>query len=110
MSLSAAPRIVVALEPVDLRQGFNGLYARVQTVLQPEPTRGPWFVVTNKLRNRLRILFGDGSGLFLCAKPLEQGTLGWPAGEGPSQGLRPEELTLLIHGIQSASRRPGLRA
>jgi len=67
LSLSTATRIFVALEPVDMRQGFNGLYARVQTVLQQEPTSGHWFVFTNKLRNRLKILFWDGSGLFLCA-------------------------------------------
>ena len=104
LSLSAATRIFVALEPVDMRQSFNGLYARVQTVLQEEPTSGHRFVFTNKLRNRLKILFWDGSGLFICAKRLEKGTFGWPAGEGPSQCLRPEELTLLIHGIESTSR------
>ena len=67
LSLSAATRIFVALEPVDMRQSFNGLYARVQTVLREEPTSGHWFVFTNKLRNRLKILFWDGSGLWVCA-------------------------------------------
>ncbi len=33
LSLSIATRIFVALEPVDMRQNFNGLYARVQSVL-----------------------------------------------------------------------------
>ena len=33
LSLSSATRVFVALEPVDMRQSFNGLYARVQTVL-----------------------------------------------------------------------------
>lgn len=110
LGLSTATRIFVALEPVDMRQSFNGLYARVQTVLKEEPTSGHWFVFTNKLRNRLKILFWDGSGLMLCAKRLEKGTFGWPCGQGPSQCLRPEELLLLIHGIESASRRPWLRA
>jgi transposase len=105
LSLSTATRIFVALDPVDMRQSFNGLYARVQTVLQEEPTSGHWFVFTNKPRNRLKILFWDGSGLFVCAKRLEKGTLGWPAGEGKSLCLRAEELTLLIHGIESTSRR-----
>jgi transposase len=105
LSLSSATRIFVALEPVDMRQSFNGLYARVQTVLEQEPTSGHWFVFTNKPRNRLKILFWDGSGLFICAKRLEKGTFGWPSSEGKSQCLRPEELTLLIHGIESASRR-----
>lgn len=110
LGLSTATRIFVALEPVDMRQSFNGLYGRVQTVLKEEPTSGHWFVFTNKLRNRLKILFWDGSGLMLCAKRLEKGTFGWPCGPGPSQCLRPEELLLLIHGIESASRRPWLRA
>jgi len=110
LSLSTATRIFVALEPVDLRASFNGLYARVQTVLQEEPTSGHWFVFTNRRRNRLKILFWDGSGLWLCTKRLERGTFGWPAGPGPSQNLRPEELTLLLHGMESASRRPWWRA
>ena len=74
LTLSTATRIFVALHPVDLRQSFNGLYARVQTVLQQEPTSGHWFVFTNRRRNRLKILFWDGSGLVLCTKRLEQGT------------------------------------
>jgi transposase len=109
LSLTTATRIFVALEPVDMRQSFNGLYARVQTGLQEEPTSGHWFVFTNQPRNRLKILFWDGSGLMLCAKRLEKGTFGWPCGPGPSQCLRPEELLWLLHGIESASRRPWLR-
>ena len=41
----------------------------------------------------------------LYSKRLERGTYAPPVGEGQSQCLRPEELTLLIHGIESASRR-----
>lgn len=106
LSLSTATRVFVALEPVDMRQGFNGLYTQVQSVLQEEPTSGHWFVFTNKLRNRIKILFWDGSGIWICAKRLEKGTFGWPRGEGRSQRLRPEELTLLLHGIESTSQRP----
>ena len=67
LNLTAATRILVALQPVDMRQSFNGLYTRVQSVLQEEPTQGHLFVFTNKLRNRLKILFYDGSGLWVCA-------------------------------------------
>ena len=38
LNLSTATRIFVALEPVDMRKSFNGLYARVQSVLREEPT------------------------------------------------------------------------
>ena len=66
LSLSPATRIFVALEPLDMRKGFNGLSAWVQTVLKEEPTSGHWFVFLNRRRNRLKILTYDGSGLWLC--------------------------------------------
>jgi transposase len=105
LSLSPATRIFVAVEPLDMRRGFNGLSTWVQTVLQEEPTSGHWFVFLNKRRNRLKILTYDGSGLWLLSKRLERGTYAAPAGEGKSVNLRPEELILLIHGIESTSRR-----
>src|SRR5438034_3837854 len=98
LSPSTATRIFVALEPVDMRQHFNGLYARVQTVLEQDPLSGHYFLFTNKSRNRLKILFFDGSGLWIFSKRLEKGTFGWPQGEGSSKRLRPEELSLLVHG------------
>jgi len=105
LSLSTATRVFVALEPVDMRKSFNGLYARVKNVLQEDPTSGHWFVFSNKPHTRLKILFWDGSGLWVCAKRLEKGTFGWPSGSEVSRCLRAEELTLLIHGIESTSRR-----
>ena len=98
LSISPATRIFIALEPVDLRQSFNGLHARVQSVLQQDPLSGHVFLFTNKHHNRVKLVFFDGSGLWVCAKRLERGTFGWPKGEGHSCCLRPEELSLLLHG------------
>jgi transposase len=105
LSLSPATRIFVALNPVDMRMSFNGLYAQVQTVLQQQPLSGHMFLFTNKLMNRLKVLFWDGSGLWVCAKRLEKGTFGWPSGQGSSCCLRPEELQLLLHGMEGKPRR-----
>ena len=105
LSLSPATRIFVALEPVDMRQHFNGLYARVQTVLEQDPLSGHYFLFANKSRNRLKILFFDGSGLWIFSKRLERSTFNWPSGEGKSRTLRPEELSLLIHGLEGQSRK-----
>ncbi len=105
LSLSPATRIFLALAPIDGRKGFNGLTALIQGTLGQEPTSGFLFVFLNKARNRLKVLLWDGSGLVLCTKRLERGTFAAPAGEGKSQCLRPEELTLLLHGIESTSRR-----
>jgi transposase len=109
LSLSPATRIFVALEPVDLRQSFNGLSARVQSVLAQDPQSGHLFLFTNRSRNRLKVIFFDGSGLWVWAKRLERGTFGWPQGEGPSRCLRPEELSSLLHGLEARSRRNWFR-
>ena len=105
LSISPATRIFVALNPIDMRLGFNGLHALTQTVLNQEVLSGHLFVFTNKRRNRLRLLYWDGSGLWLCTKRLERGTFGWPSGDGASLSLRPEELQLLLHGIEGIPRR-----
>ena len=67
LSLSPATRIFVALQPVDMRAGFNRLYAHVQSRLNQDPLSGHLFVFTNRLRNRVKILYFDGSGLWVCA-------------------------------------------
>ena len=105
LSLSPATRIFVALAPVGMRQSINGHHARVQSVLGEDPASGHYFLFTTKNRNRLKILCFDGSGLWIFAKRLEKSTFAWPAGEGSSKGLRPEELSLLIHGIDGQPRK-----
>jgi transposase len=105
LSLSPATKIFVALSPVDMRKSFNGLFALVQTVLGENPLSGHLFLFTNKLRNRVKVIFWDGSGLWVCAKRLERSSFGWPSGEGVSLCLRPEELQLLLHGMEGTPRR-----
>lgn len=100
LSLSAATRVFVALAPVDLRQSFNGLYGAVREQLQQDPMSGHLFVFTNKGRDRVKVIFWDGSGLWVCAKRLEKGRFSWPKGEGLSASLRGEELGALLSGLE----------
>jgi transposase len=61
----------------------------------------------NAQRNRLKLLFWDGSGLWVCAKRLEKGRFRWPEiGTGQTKiALTQEELILLLGGIDLASTR-----
>jgi transposase len=104
LSLGSATRVFVALAPVDLRASFNGLFAHVQNQLAADPLSGHWFVFSNRARNRLKILFWDGSGLWVCAKRLERGRFSWPHGEGTSANVRSEELGALLGGLQVRAR------
>src|SRR6476660_3663683 len=73
LNWSSGTRVFVATAPVDLRASFNRLFALTQSVLQQDPLSGHWFVFTNQERNRVKVLFWDGSGLWVCAKRLEKG-------------------------------------
>ncbi len=105
-SCTPATRIFVALDPVDLRVSFNGLCAWVQQKLAEDPLSGHLYVFTNRRRNRLKVLFWDGTGLWCCSKRLERSHFGWPKGEGVHRLLRAEELTALLTGLE-IEQRPG---
>jgi transposase len=107
--LSAATKVFVAIEPLDLRRSFNGLFACVQQQLQLDPLSGHLFVFTNRARNRLKILVWDGSGLWVCAKRLERGRFAWPRGEQRVATLRNEQLVALVSGLEVRAHRDWYR-
>ena len=100
LNWSATTRVFVATAPVDLRAGFNKLFGLTQSVLQQDPLSGHWFVFTNRERTRVKVLFWDGSGLWVCAKRLEQGRFSWPRAEQACAQLRSEELLALLAGLE----------
>lgn len=103
LSFSGSLHIFVALEPCDMRKGFNGLEALVSERLKECVKDGALFLFTNKRRNRLKVLYWDGSGLWVMCKRLEQGRFSWPKSTDPCAfklKLRPEAFALLCDGVQ----------
>ena len=96
-----ATRILLATGATDLRRGFDGLAELVRQHLQAEPLSGHWFLFCNRRRTRIKLLYFDWSGYWLCQKRLEKGTFSWPvaAAQGPLT-LSREELTLLLGGLE----------
>lgn len=99
--LGAATRIYLAVGSTDMRKGFEGLYGLVRDQLGLDPLSGHLCLFCNKGRNRLKVLYWDGSGLWICAKRLERGRFSWPSdGEHSARvTLSQEELSLLLGGI-----------
>jgi transposase len=99
--LGPATRIYLAVGSTDMRKGFEGLYGLVRYQLGLDPLSGHLCIFCNKERNRLKILFWDGSGLWVCAKRLEKGRFSWPmqCSEQGRVALSHEELALLLGGI-----------
>lgn len=100
LTFAAGQRIYLAVEPADMRKQFNGLWALCAEQLREDPRSGALFVFINKNRDRLKILFWDGSGVWVLAKRLEKGRFSWPAPNGSAKiHLEPAALTMLLAGI-----------
>jgi transposase len=111
LSFTGGVRVFLAVEPADMRKGFEGLHALVGERLGENVRGGALFVFTNKRRTRLKVLYFDGTGLWLMAKRLEEGTFAWPRMEeigSVKLALRPEAFAMLTDGIdlRGAKMRP----
>jgi len=107
LGFGAATRIYLAPGATDMRMGFNGLYGLVRDRLLCDPLSGHLFLFSNARKNRLKILFFDQSGLWVCAKKLDKGRFHWPAADSSAIKivLSHEELALLLGGIDLAQTR-----
>ena len=71
-------KVFIALDAVDMRAGANTLAALVAATLKEEVRGGALFVFTNKRRKLIKVLYFDGTGMWLMSKRLEAGTFYWP--------------------------------
>ena len=62
--LGLATKIYVAVEAVDMRKGFEGLYGLVRDQLGADPLSGHLFLFSNRTHTRLKALVWD-----LCEAP-----------------------------------------
>ena len=98
LSFTGGLKVFVALEPVDLRKSFSGLEGLVSERLGEDLRQGALFVFTNRRHSRLKVLYWDGTGLWLLIKRLEKGTFSWPKVVDPQMvklRLAPEALAML---------------
>lgn len=98
----AAPRgsrVWLAAGVTDMRKGFDGLAALVQTQLSENPFSGQLFVFRGRRGDRVKILWWDGDGLCLYAKRLERGRFVWPRAESGTVALSGAQLSMLLEGI-----------
>jgi transposase len=68
----------IAVAPVDLRRGMDGLLATVVSELGRDALDGAAYIFRNKSGSRIKIVYGDGTGVWLCQRRLHRGRFVWP--------------------------------
>ena len=66
---TGAVRVMVATKPVDFRKGVDGLAALVRETMAADPFDGAIYVFRAKRADRVKMIYWDGTGLWLIAKP-----------------------------------------
>ena len=99
IGLPANTRVWLAAGHTDMRRGFNGLAAMVQTALADNPFSGHVFVFRGRRGDIIKCLWFDGQGLCLFTKRLERGRFVWPQADSGAVSMTPAQLSMLLEGI-----------
>jgi transposase len=99
IGLPAGTRIWIAAGVTDMRCGFQGLAAKVETALAEDPFSGHVFVFRGRRGDIIKLLWATSDGLCLLAKRLERGRFIWPQATEGGVCLTQAQLSMLLEGI-----------
>lgn len=101
-------QVWLALEPVDMRLGIDGLSLCVQQALGRAPCDGSAYAFSNKRGNRIKLLVWDGTGVWLSQRRLHRGRFIWPQESEVVCTLDQAQWSWLISGVdwQRLSAKP----
>lgn len=77
IQLTPQMRILLAVNPVDFRNGIDGLGQVCREALRGDPMSGGVFVFRNRSGTAIKVLVYDGQGFWLCQKRLSKGRFRW---------------------------------
>lgn len=90
-------KVRICVEPIDFRNGIDGLAAVCRKRFDEDPFSGVVFLFRNRSSKAIKILVYDGQGFWLCQKRLSQGRFRhWPRDEASSKELAAREIGVLL--------------
>ena len=91
-------QVWLAVEPVDMRLGIDGLSLKIQQALERSPCDGTAYAFRNRRRNRIKLLVWDGTGVWLCLRRLHHGHFIWPTADTITFTMSASQWKWLITG------------
>lgn len=92
-------QVWLAIEPVDMRLGIDGLSACIQQALGRSPCDGTAYAFRNRRGTRIKLLQWDGTGVWLSQRRLHQGRFLWPGAGDRLFTLSQAQWQWLITGV-----------
>ena len=99
MQLSYITPIWLYPKPVDFRKQIDGLVILIADQLSLAPTSGELFIFRNRQANKIKLLWYDSNGFWLCYKRLEKGKLKFPNYNDEVAELTRDQLGWLLSGL-----------
>ena len=99
IGLPHGTRVWIAAGVTDMRNGMDGLAARVQTAVGERPFSGDVFIFRGRRGDLVKLLWWSGDGMNLYAKRLERGRFVWPQARSGVVHLSAAQLSMLLEGI-----------
>jgi transposase len=93
-------KILLAYQPVDFRNGVDGLAALCSRELNADAFDGSVFVFRNRRGTALKILCHDGVGFWCCIRRFSKGRLQWwptPQADARVHPLQAQQLSVLLY-------------
>lgn len=104
LNMPPSVKVFVATKGTDMRKSIDALSVLVHGELLKDPFSGHLFVFRNKRGDKVKILYWDRNGYCLWYKRLERGIFRFPKVQEKVFKLRPNELNLLLEGVDLTDR------
>jgi len=97
LSINAQAKIFLREGATDLRKGFEGLMAILNSSFKKDEIQNVYFAFVNRSRDRIKVLYWDGDGFVIWYKRLEKGT--FRQEKSSSNPFSRREFFMLLEGI-----------
>lgn len=90
-------QLFIAIEPINFRNGIDGIKAQCQRQWNVDPFHGHVFIFRNRSGTSIKLLSYDGNGFWLCQKRFSAGKLTWwPRSAQEASSIRAVELLIML--------------
>jgi len=98
ISVSPKHRIFLAVQPINFKNGIDGIVRLCQFQFQQDPMSGHYFIFRNKRKTDIKLLYYDSQGFCLLQKRLSTGRfMSWPTAPHQLLTLTSTQLQVLLY-------------